>query len=256
MLKIKNDSKCQYVKAFTLIELSIVLVIISLVVGGIVGGKALIHSAELSKLVTQYNGYKTAFRTFELQYDALPGDIIDANQYWPSCVDIGNNDCNGDGNGLIHDTMAGKEGYRAWQHLSLSEILAGNFVGDIPGGTFDSIETLHALFPHGVLDSLFSVYGVGVANGKTLRNHIQISGVNQIGVSSLMGGGVLTPKDAKNIDSKIDDGHADGGSVRAEAGLDGFFRLPGCVAGGAAFPQVGDYTLSTETKDCRLFLDL
>ncbi len=66
---------------FTLIELSIVLVIISLIVGGVIGGKSLIRSSEIQEIVTKLNNYRTAVNTFTLQYDALPGDFSEAQSY-------------------------------------------------------------------------------------------------------------------------------------------------------------------------------
>ena len=51
-------------RGFTLIELSIVLVIIGLVVGGVVTGRTLIQSAQLQRQITQIKEYETAFVAF------------------------------------------------------------------------------------------------------------------------------------------------------------------------------------------------
>jgi len=67
--------------AFTLIELSIVLIIISLIVGGIIGGKSLIHSAEIQSISRDINKNLAAINSFNLQYDALPGDFNEATSY-------------------------------------------------------------------------------------------------------------------------------------------------------------------------------
>jgi prepilin-type N-terminal cleavage/methylation domain-containing protein len=60
---------------FTLIELSIVLVIIGLIVGGILVGQSLINAAAVRAQVTQIEKYQTATATFREKYGYLPGDI-------------------------------------------------------------------------------------------------------------------------------------------------------------------------------------
>src|SRR3984885_3925644 len=60
---------------FTLIELSIVLVIIGLIVGGVLVGQDLIKAAEIRATVSQIEKYNTAANTFQTKYNALPGDV-------------------------------------------------------------------------------------------------------------------------------------------------------------------------------------
>ena len=61
-------------KAFSLIELSMVLIIIGLLVAGITGGQSLIESARKRKLIEEIHSYKQAVYSFYLLYDRLPGD--------------------------------------------------------------------------------------------------------------------------------------------------------------------------------------
>jgi prepilin-type N-terminal cleavage/methylation domain-containing protein len=58
---------------FTLIELSIVLVIIGLIVGGILVGRELIHAAEIRSQISQLNAYETATNAFRNKYNCYPG---------------------------------------------------------------------------------------------------------------------------------------------------------------------------------------
>jgi len=112
-------------KGFTLIELSIVLIIISLIVAGVVGGKSLIHSAEIRNIVSEVSNIKTSLNTFNQQYNYLPGDLPDADEYWPS---YGNNYCTGaslfegDGDGLIYHDY---ESRYVWIHLLEAKLLEG-----------------------------------------------------------------------------------------------------------------------------------
>ena len=60
---------------FTLIELSIVLVIIGLLVGGILVGQDLIRAAGAHAQISQIEKYNSAVNTFYGKYGAMPGDI-------------------------------------------------------------------------------------------------------------------------------------------------------------------------------------
>ena len=52
-------------KAFSLIELSIVLIIIGLLVAGITGGQSLIESAKIKAFMNEMDGYKQAVFAFK-----------------------------------------------------------------------------------------------------------------------------------------------------------------------------------------------
>lgn len=64
---------------FTLVEMSIVLVIIGLLVGGILVARGLIKAAELRATLSQVNQITAAVNTFKLRYNALPGDLTIAD---------------------------------------------------------------------------------------------------------------------------------------------------------------------------------
>jgi prepilin-type N-terminal cleavage/methylation domain-containing protein len=97
-------------RGFTLIELSIVLVVIGLLVGGVLVGQELIK-AQIEKL-------NTAANTFRDKYNCIPGDCANATNFfgtanncsylqssttgaWNSVTDMANGTCNGNGNGRI-----------------------------------------------------------------------------------------------------------------------------------------------------------
>ena len=106
---------------FTLIELSIVLVIIGLIIGGVLGGQELIRQAELQSITADFSRYSAALNTFRTKYDALAGDMKNASAYWPVAY-------NGDGDGHF-GSFNGGDGPKMWQQLSLSGIVAGNYTG-------------------------------------------------------------------------------------------------------------------------------
>jgi prepilin-type N-terminal cleavage/methylation domain-containing protein len=102
---------------FTLLELSIVLIIVGLLAGGVLAGRHLIQSAKTQNMLGEINQYKTAIRQFREKYRSLPGDMPDAANYWVECVDHGvHNRCYGNDDGSIGAMVgfASNEPFRAW----------------------------------------------------------------------------------------------------------------------------------------------
>ncbi|MDX2082556.1 MAG: prepilin-type N-terminal cleavage/methylation domain-containing protein [Rickettsiales bacterium] len=60
--------------AFSLIELSIVLIVIGLLIAGVTGGASLIKSSELRSIMGEARAYSVAVSGFYSQYSYLPGD--------------------------------------------------------------------------------------------------------------------------------------------------------------------------------------
>jgi len=140
-------------RGFSLVELSIVLVILGLLTGGILTGQSLIHAAELRKFMTQMSHYKTATYSFRDKYMALPGDMQNAKQFWgaagpddstcrpvdSSTLSNPKNTCNGDGDGTIEHSSGdisnlifynqSWETFRFWQHLANAGLIEGMYSG-------------------------------------------------------------------------------------------------------------------------------
>ena len=62
-------------KAFSLIELSIVLIIISLLVAGIIGGTSLVDGAKVYTAISELRKFKQEIYSFKLLKNRLPGDL-------------------------------------------------------------------------------------------------------------------------------------------------------------------------------------
>ena len=111
------QSANSYRSAFTLVEISIVLVIIGLLVGGILAGRTLIQQAEIRAAVSQLQKFESAYRTFEVKYGCIMGDCPNATDFFgmnyvvwgagcPPSGGAGNGNGNGDGfidNGGYHN---------------------------------------------------------------------------------------------------------------------------------------------------------
>ena len=67
-------------KAFSLIELSIVLIIIGLLVAGITGGQSLIYNTKINGTMTEIQNFKQGIFAFKALKDRLPGDLKNNNQ--------------------------------------------------------------------------------------------------------------------------------------------------------------------------------
>src|SRR5262245_44524359 len=66
---------------FTLIDLSIVLVIIGLIAGGVLVGKDLIAATEHRATIRQAEQIDRAVNAFRSKFNCLPGDCVNADQF-------------------------------------------------------------------------------------------------------------------------------------------------------------------------------
>jgi prepilin-type N-terminal cleavage/methylation domain-containing protein len=219
-------------RGFSLVELSIVLVILGLLTGGILTGQNLIRAAELRAAVTEYQRYSAAIQTFRGKYMALPGDMTNAEAFWGSMPTgtcpyasggTGTQTCSGDGDGIISaggsaGANLSNERFTLWQHLANAGLIEGTYTGIAgPGGTLDSV------YGENVPGSRISnaVWFADADGGSTsvyfdidYRNSLLL-GVDSSSGNNRPNSAVMTPAEAWGIDKKIDDGQPARGKLVA-----------------------------------------
>lgn len=218
-------------KGFTLLELSIVLVIIGLIIGGVTAGQDLIRAAELNAVNNQINQYRVAINTFKLKYNQLPGDMTNAQSYWPSCVDNGVNTCNGDGDGVV---IFGSEGYRFWQHLSLAGLIAGSYNGQ------QVITSLEDYYPFILNSQLITDYKASYGDKTDVTRYLRKQRFYQDFSST-----EIDELKMIQLDTKFDDGMPESGEIQLII-EDG--SASACLT--ATSPADYDYTASGDYNEC------
>ena len=199
-------------KGFTLLELSIVIVIIGLIVAGISAGQSLVRQAQIREVASFGNNVATAFNSFKLQYDAIPGDMSNAYDYWVASLNCttdattNNAGCNGDGDKLIETDGTLMEGYRAWEQLAFLGLIDGTYSGNYT--------TALDCSPGTTVPAILSG-GADLTNNGS-RNMISFGANRTTGV--LCDNELFTPSEAQAIDLKSDDGAPSTGSIRGVAG--------------------------------------
>lgn len=223
---------------FTLIELSIVLVIIGLIVGGVLVGRDLIKAAEIRAQIKLVEEFKTAANAFKLKYGYLPADIPPAQAaqlgfftftgtyagksrlapfgppYGYLVYGYGNN------NGRIDQG----ELYLFWQHLSEAKLIAGTYGGSTGGVNYLNPDTdgSNPGLPVNPTPNV-SDYFIFAPQGKLAASNNLISAKSNYTYSTLpyyynatdnFFQFSATPNQQYAIDSKIDDGFPDKGKVR------------------------------------------
>lgn len=225
-------------KGFSIVELGISIVIISLIAAVISVSAGLSKEATVRKLIAEIDQIRSAAGQFLSIYNYYPGDFPYASTNWCSatCAGATNNTancvsdggtagyCNGNGDGIVDfgtpDATTNDEAMRFWQHLNLAGTYPGNLLGyhtvawqnDIAGNTTN---------PPNVPGSSSGIAGLGYTTYQT----ILYSGGQNTAVAIIAGGfrsanlsngSIIPPLTALEIDSKLDDGLPMFGKIRAE----------------------------------------
>jgi len=222
-------SNAKQQQGFTLIELSIVLVIIGLIVGGILVGQDMIKAAEIRATVAQVEKYNSAVNTFVSKFNAMPGDITSEKAVafgLFSETTLAGTAGHQDGNGLIEGGAAAGtnpvgETISFWRHMSDANLVDGNF-GTTANAAIvvtTGVVTANVTSPNQSLPSTKTTpnnyYVVYAASGINYYQFLPIAQI-QTGPAYTYSNVGVTPVQAYNMDTKLDDGMPNTGVVQAK----------------------------------------
>jgi prepilin-type N-terminal cleavage/methylation domain-containing protein len=198
-------------RGFTLVELSIVLVIIGLIIGGVLTGQQIIQNARITNALNAIQAYQAQFQSYQQNFGALPGDDPSAATRFPNVIPAL---ANGNGNGLLDgnfdDTDSSVETRQAWAHLRA----AGLIKNQITSGSSTAVQ------PPNPFGGIFGFQN-GAFSGAFTTNTLCMNGV--------------PTSAAQIIDTQLDDGSPDTGTIQAMADT----SKAGVVTGGTVATTYG-----------------
>jgi prepilin-type N-terminal cleavage/methylation domain-containing protein len=269
MRTVKNSNE-----GFTLIELSIVLIIVGLLVGGIMVGQEMYRQAQIQPFVTDSDKYSRVALTFRDKFQYLPGDLPDATAQWGIQAGITGNDdtcygsvstgkatCNGNGNGRIdngYTSTGGHEMGRYWQHLANAGYIAGQFTG-VRGISPTIIRVGGQSDMKGPIPG--TNIGIGWVDGSRTdvgytTNYFNVTPGHWISIArdwqspeteaGTNARRVLTPAEQFSLDSKFDDGKPGTGKLVASKPTG--WQSPNCIT--TSDPVTAQYNTALSSKEC------
>lgn len=250
---------CKHTKAFTLIELSIVLVVIGLIVGGVLVGRDLIAAAGVRAQLSQIEKYNTAARTFQSKYLFLPGDLPNAEiqKFGFTSYLYSNNLQDGNGDGQLNRPgsnnaygYADTESSSFWIQLGVAKLTDFNpqIFSSYPNAN-ETGTSIASYIPAGKLPNTY-VYawsgGVNVHvyagfNGSDGNTYFSVANFTRWCGSNTCSGPQYSPNlrvsEAASMDKKVDDGLPQSGNVIA-----------------AVFDWIGAYSNTADDSGYPLYL--
>lgn len=250
----------QHQRGFTLIEMSIVLVIIGLIIGGILKGQELIESSRQKNVISQVDRLKASTTSFVDRFRSLPGDF-NRIEIMPNSGLL----ARGDDNGVVGDVntttteLAAGAIDASGEHVGyFNQLIAAGLAsgGSLAGTTaapqcFSGLCNTASPLPSSAFpqSGLTIHYGTHDGGGSTViqpkRAHWLMLSRFKANAAAASGGttdGVVSPERAFQIDYKYDDGVSGGGNIRTLTGL-----VPNCGQAGT------DYVATDSTVGCVLF---
>ena len=198
---------------FSLIEMSIVLVIIALLLGSVLKGQAIVEQSKVKNVVREFDGLSAAIHSYVDRYQFLPGDDPQAEARWTAVLAT-----NGDDDGIIDrrwDDDCSRpnsdrwESCQVWNHLRLAGFITGEGMVQ-PDHPFNGI--------------------IGIEDGE--RGRLRNAGL--VGVIICLGN--VPGKFAEILDEQLDDGLADSGEMRGMVGM---------------IPPAANYVLTSDYNLCK-----
>jgi prepilin-type N-terminal cleavage/methylation domain-containing protein len=229
-MKIKHSP---IARGFNLVELAVVLLIFSLLIGGVLRGEELINSAKARNLIDQKTSFQTAFVAFSNRFKLLPGDLTAAQAgFIANGVVAPSTTCPGDGivtfdaNSTpgcgIPESVLAFQNLTATGLLSCAYCLRGNInAGAAPDNTMNNSFGHHLQFGQTAGSNAAGYWLDPLAGGVVPVRNILTTG-SRVSVNIL-----------QQIDLKADDGSPQTGAFR-QSGTGGASGLAACTTGSAA----------------------
>ena len=189
-------------RGFTLVEIAIVLVIIGLLLGGVLKGQELINSAKVKNIANDFRTIPLFIYGYQDKFKRLPGDDPNTDTRFGS---NGTKATSPAGFVLGDGIIAGKwnsqtttdENVLFWQHVRLAGLAAGST---------DFSTAAKASLPTNSEGGTVGIQMTAPIKGLSGTYYICSSGINS--------------KLAQQLDTTLDDGSGDKGSLRAQEGGD------------------------------------
>ena len=193
--------------AFTLLELSVVLVIIGLIVGGVLVGNDLIRMSKTYKFIAEVSTIQSQLNLFKLRYNALPGDMANASNFWSSCS---GRSCNGNGDGAIDNAETSfvweilyKSGIEKNEYISCLFCLSGTPGPDVANKNYKQSQAdnfvYHKIGGNGWGQNVIHMGGAWLNGSQNGDINIPI----------------MYPVISMGIDAKLDDGKGNTGKIKS-----------------------------------------
>lgn len=190
--------KSNHNKGFSLVELSIVLVIIGLLIAALVKGKAILENAKIKRVIGDIESVSSAYNAYYDLYSAYPGDDENASGRWAGVAN-GNGDSYIGGANCDSNPADGQECNEAWQALRAALMVQGD-----PSDSGTGALPIHAL------GGIIWIWNSSADGGGMAEFGI-------IGVRNYIGITNLRSEIAEVVDNKFDDGVYNTGMVQGSA---------------------------------------
>ena len=235
-------------RGFTLVELSIVLVIVGLLIGGVLVAQSMISTAQIHSTIKEVGQYQIAVRLYQEKFNALPGDDPKAYDkygdiclshmrlgYTYRCTEVYPATAAGDAAIDCWQNLPEQECVLAWRHLELAGLIPHptNAMNAYSGSKMCGF-TAYVFTPPTTNDSICYPSNYSVPVFKAYRN-ASINIINKLTwgptiapnnnafvifkSNSDLSGGAISLTDEMAIDSKLDNGNISTGQVTSSGNM-------------------------------------